>query len=63
MRRLRVLRGFAYSRLPPAEANDGEMQRMLGGARPFHPGEYDFLAAKLPGTCKRRPKKGVNKAG
>ncbi|MGY4355874.1 DNA-binding transcriptional LysR family regulator [Bradyrhizobium sp. i1.7.7] len=35
-----------------------------GGPRPARVEALgDFLAAKLPGTCKRRPKKGVNKAG
>jgi tetratricopeptide (TPR) repeat protein len=51
MRRLRILRAFAIFKLPPADRNeksDAEMQQMLSGSRPFHPGEYDFLAAKLP---------------
>ena len=48
MRRMRVLRAFAIFKLPATDKSESETQQMLAGARPFHPGEFDFLAAKLP---------------
>jgi hypothetical protein len=47
MRQLRVLRAFAMKNLPGTEHAD-EIQMLLAGARPCKPGEYDFLAVRLP---------------
>lgn len=48
MRRLRVLRAFALKNLPPTPQAQEQMQMLVAGARPFHPGEFDYLAAKWP---------------
>ena len=48
MKRLRVLRAFAIKNVPPTPQNQEQMQTLLAGARPFRPGEFDYLAAKWP---------------
>lgn len=52
MRALRLIEAYALERRAGgnyrAEANDSDARRALGGARPFRPGEFDYLVAEWP---------------
>lgn len=61
MRQLRVLRAFAMKNLPGVPPAD-EIQMLLAGARPCKPGEYDFLAARLPKLKTFLVESGLSKA-
>ena len=45
---LRLLCAFALRQLPPDPAREEKARDFLGGARPFQPGQFDFLATDWP---------------
>ncbi|HEY3321599.1 MAG TPA: hypothetical protein VGP72_14110 [Planctomycetota bacterium] len=45
---LRLLCAFAWVHLPPSPENESKIQELLAGARPFRPGEFDYLVGSWP---------------
>jgi tetratricopeptide (TPR) repeat protein len=45
---LRLLCAFALRQLPPDPVREEQARDFLGGARPFQPGQFDFMAGDWP---------------